>query len=450
MGVFLFFLALCQVALGEEQLKKLDVAPKELKIKKIELKKIEPIDNSIKLNIKPLNLDSSKIESLLKAEVEKKNSGPSVISTGSDIGKFVKLQWGDYQHLTINSNGKEISFWCSKGCEVLEKIKNKEKPEVLVIWREVERFIREANEKIKMKETTHIFYNSDQKTSFYPCTKYKKLPHFEKGCEGEGCGFLKYDKAIKPVTVLEKMEQDSKMIGNLKRCQKIEGFESYTSLSELGWVEVLTPNKQLQKIGIKKGAIIQLTSSLGEGYLTACSGNDKIDAVEQGTEQYGDVANVKTLINHKSEGWVKLKLPSGKYGYASEREDFYMGYYSYEPAHFCPEDHPCGPNFLKDLKSSEKTLSRSFKKHCEIEKGCNSNDPSKECELTKKVWSDYKKVLPEGIQCAAFGSSKSSCGKSWGGSFSCSCKLKGVDENLYYSYNCSKGPEIKCGLNINN
>ncbi len=318
-------------------------ADEQLKTEKIELKKSEHIKNLIK----PISLDSSKLDSLLKTELTQKDNETKVFLTGSNTGSFLKFQLGDYKHIVINSNGKEISFLCSNECEILEKLNDKEKSEVLVIWREVEKIVVQTNEKIKVKETTHIFYNSDKKTSFYPCHRFKKLPHLEKGCEGEACGILKYDKAIKSVDVFENAENNSKTIGHIKKCQKIERFESYTLLSELGWAEVLAPNRKLQKLGIQKGAIIQLTNSLGEGYLTACLGDHKIDAFEQGTEQLGDIANVKSLAHHKSEGWGKLKLPNKKHGFVPERENFYMGYYNYEPALLCPEDHPCGPNFLK-------------------------------------------------------------------------------------------------------
>ena len=75
-------------------------------------------------------------------------------------------------------------------------------------------------------------------------------------------------------------------------------------------------------------------------------------------------------------------------------------------------------------------------------------EPSKGCELSKKVWSDYKKVIPTGIQCAAFSSSKTSCEKNWSGEFTCTCKLEGVDESLYYSYVCNNNKDLNCNLNI--
>ncbi|MBN22614.1 MAG: hypothetical protein CL678_15125 [Bdellovibrionaceae bacterium] len=337
--LFLFlFIFQMGLAKGEELL--MLSAPKELKIEKMELKIIQPIDGNLKLNVQPLNEDVLRLESVLKTEIKKKKNEVRIISIGSSIGKFIELQNGDYQHLSIHSEGKETSFWCFKGCDVLEKLSNKEKIDVLVIWREVERFIPEANEKMKIKETTHVSYNSGKKKSFYPCRSDKKLPRLEKGCEGEGCGFLKYNKAIKTVSVFETASRKSKILGNIKRCEKIEGFEPYTLLSELGWVEVLKPNKQLKKIGVKKGSVIQLTESLGEGYLTACSGIHKIDAVDQRIEKSGDVAEVQTLIQHKSEGWIKLKLKNGRSGYVPETENFYMGYHSYEPSQLCPEDHP--------------------------------------------------------------------------------------------------------------
>ncbi len=357
---------------------------------------------------------------------------PKILRTGYTSGTYNKLSWGDDQRLEIVIGGNKKSFWCWQGCEKLSNLKGK--PKIVVFWREVESFIPEAGEKVKRTETTQVFLAKEVKA----CSMYKKLPHLSKGCEGEACGFLQYKKAVKSVSVYAEPDTESKKIGTLNRCQKIDSFETYSKLNEYGFAEVIKPNEQLKKIGVKKGDLITVVRYLGEGYLAACVGKIKIDAVDSKNDPYGKQASVKVLQYNKSDVWVKLKLQSGVSGYVPDKSNFYMGYATYYPEYFCPEDHPCGKDFLEKLKLIESKLTESFNKYCRIRKGCHSSDPSIECQLSKDVWKDISPLIPKNIQCANFGVSKTACDKEWGGSFTCTCPNK-KQRGYYYSYSCKKG-----------
>jgi hypothetical protein len=429
------FLLLSLISIELHSAEELKPLPKKLEIKKIELKKIESIQpfklNTMKLNIKPINLNAD-LGKLLEEENQKKKKEPTILRTGHFTGQFEKLVWGDYQHLEIMVDGKKKSLWCWKGCEKLEKLKNKS--DVIVLWREVESFIPEAGENVKRIETTNVIVGKKLRS----CSIHKKLPQLSKGCEGEACGFLKYNKSTKKVDAYENANVSSKVIGTLNRCDKIEKFETFIVLQNYGLAEVITPNDQLKKMGVSKGDIISVVKSLGEGYLDACVDKNIIDAVDSGTDPYGKQANLKVLQYNKSESWVKLKLPSGKFGFIPEDKGFYMGYYGYSAEYLCPEDHPCGKSFLSTLKKVETTITKSFDKFCKIRKGCTSSDPSLECQLSKDIWGEISSIFPKAIQCAGFGVSRTACGKSWGGSFSCVCPSK-EQRDLSYSYSCEKG-----------
>jgi hypothetical protein len=412
---------------------------KNLEIKKIEIKKIKPIQsiklNTIKLDIKPINLNSD-LGKLLKKENQKIKNEPKVLRTGYFSGKFEKLTWGDYQHLKITIDGKTKSLWCWKGCEKLEKLNNK--PDVIVLWREVESFVSEAGEKVKRIETTNVYVGKKLRS----CSIHKKFPHLSKGCEGEACGFLKYNKATKKVDAYEKANLSSKVVGTLKRCDKIEKFDTFIALESYGLAEVITPNEQLNKFGVSKGDIISVVKSLGEGYLEACVGHNIIDAVDSGTDPYGKQANVKVLQYNKAESWVKLMLPSGQFGFIPEDKNFYMGYYGYSPEYLCPEDHPCGKSFLTSLKKVETTMTKSFDKFCKSSKDNKSLALDLKRQLSQDVWGEVHPILPKTIQCADFGVSRTACGNSWGGSFSCICPNK-EQRDLSYSYSCEKDKGCK-------
>lgn len=80
-------------------------------------------------------------------------------------GKFLKVEAGDYFHLVIERDGKEVRFWCYErqelGCEELsiqeEKYKNKH---IQVKYLEKETFIEEAGKKIFQRQT-HSFTFKD-------------------------------------------------------------------------------------------------------------------------------------------------------------------------------------------------------------------------------------------------------------------------------------------------
>lgn len=89
-----------------------------------------------------------------------------ILSRGENTGTFLRIQKGDYIHLEIQtSKNKRISFWCGKDCddyyigssEAFEKKwKSREGKRLRVKWQEVEKFVAEAGEKVRLKETIKI------------------------------------------------------------------------------------------------------------------------------------------------------------------------------------------------------------------------------------------------------------------------------------------------------
>ncbi len=76
-------------------------------------------------------------------------------------GKFVKVVWGDYQHLVINKEGKELHFWCHDetplNCDLLEKKEPFYKDKVLVVTYEtLSSYIQEAAEMVKQDRIISI------------------------------------------------------------------------------------------------------------------------------------------------------------------------------------------------------------------------------------------------------------------------------------------------------
>ena len=199
------------------------------------------------------------------------------------------------------------------------------------------RLLETHKEQIKEPEV----YEQDTKPEhkkIKSCSIHESLPHLSKGCMGEACGILKYDKAVSSENVFSEADKKSKIIGVLKRCQKTEGFQPYVKLIKYGIAEVLVPDKKFKKLNIKKGDLIPTVHSEGEGFMTVCVGKHEIYGVETMNPPYfGESAVVKIHRTITYESWVKVKLPSGSFGFIPNH-DFYMGYYSYDDSYLCPED----------------------------------------------------------------------------------------------------------------
>ncbi len=447
LGCCVVFFALSRSGFSDEikkgDLKEIPNLPNKISKMKVEALKIETLDiNTIKLKeIDVGNLGVKKIKNELEST--------KILRTGHSKGVFEKLESGDYQHLIISSNGERLSFWCINGCEKLEEKQVKAGTNLFVNWQEVEKFVPEANEKIRKKETVSISILKETPKKF-KCTLYQKFPHLMEGCEGEACGFLKYEKAIKSAPIFEKTDKKSKNLGTINRCQKIKEFKTFTLLNEMGEVLVVKANKKLTQLGVQDGDIIPFISSLGEGFLKGCVDNTAIDMAMTGSD-VREEALVEILTDPKTEGWIKVKSETGIEGYIPKSERFYMGYYDFSAENFCPEDHPCGATFLSKLKEIEKPLGSAFTAHCQNDENLNLEDPSKEHPIDIKVWNDIQKLFPTGVQCAAFYSSDKSCHNEWSGGVSCSCKRKPneTEFNLHYSFSCTKNTEkTNCTFDI--
>jgi hypothetical protein len=347
--------------------------------------------------------------------------------------------------VTLKHTQGNETFECRQSCEILKEIENKSVHQTLIIWDQVP-----SKEKTKLAKRVNSFYlNTSRAKAFHLCELYESLPQTLKGCEGEGCGILKYDKVTKTVDVRKRPDKSSEIIGVLKRCSKLKGFKPYTVLKELGWARVVKSNKKLDELGVSSGSLIQVAKSLGEGYLKVCAGRSEVDAVDLGATPHGDVAVVETLLNHRAEGWIQLALESNGRGFVAEREDFYQGYYSYEPSHFCPEDHPCGKAFNRDLIATEGRLGELFYEKCRQIPACSENGKGRACSIGQKVWKRYQDYLPKQAAFDDFSVPKSACSNLWSGTLSGSCQKESERIQIYYSYNCKRdGDKIGCQYNV--
>ena len=86
----------------------------------------------------------------------------SMAATKEVVGQFVKISWGDYQHLVLNVDKKEVSFWCSGksegiGCDDIEKSPQKFKGKTLKVQYKIEKeFIPQAQSKVAIEKVVNI------------------------------------------------------------------------------------------------------------------------------------------------------------------------------------------------------------------------------------------------------------------------------------------------------
>lgn len=194
-------------------------------------------------------------------------------------------------------------------------------------------------------------------SEIHKCKKFEKFPVLLERCEGEMCGVIKYNKSLKTLSVYQNTSLASSKVDTLHKCEAIKDFKSLVKLRKLGRLIVLKPKKGLKKLNIQKNDIISMITYGGEGYLNACIGNKEI-IVSVVDEK--DVSHVKIISNPETEGWVKLTTPRNKTGFVLEKEDFYMGYYNYEPSRLCSEDklknsnnvHQAHPKSADSVESS--------------------------------------------------------------------------------------------------
>ncbi|MBP9707524.1 MAG: hypothetical protein KBD78_07750 [Oligoflexales bacterium] len=183
----------------------------------------------------------------------------------------------------------------------------------------------------------------------WECKKFKKFPVLIEGCEGEQCGILRYDKAIKDADLYASPSFESEKIDVLKKCEKILAFKPHILLKSLGSGKVLSLASKDKNIGIKVNDIVPITKNLGEGYLEACIEERSINVVVSFAERLEiNITNIQEIVPLEADSWVRVTTPRTKSGYI-KGDSFYMGFYTHDLENYCPEDLPLN----KDHKKSQ-------------------------------------------------------------------------------------------------
>lgn len=169
----------------------------------------------------------------------------------------------------------------------------------------------------------------------WSCLQLKTLPKIFEGCEGEACGALTYERAVKDVD-LYRQTNSVKPFMKVSRCIQITYFEPFYILKKAGRVKFL---KSLKEHGVEIGDTAYFVRSVGEGYFDVCL-NDKIIQISalpeaQATENK-ETASI--LYWGVSEHWIKTKFSNGAKGFTkNDSHSWYQGYYTYEPSEHCPD-----------------------------------------------------------------------------------------------------------------
>jgi hypothetical protein len=201
-------------------------------------------------------------------------------------------------------------------------------------------YLKEANEgSLESSSTVPENKNIPKDTGrLHSCVKYQNMPHLMKGCQGEACGQLRYKKAIRSAKIFSEPSATAKEVGNISRCELLHGFEPHLVIQQLGKARVIKPNAQMKKLNVAAGDNIEILQSLGEGYMTACIGEEEVEAYWGGPDSVTE-GSVFVFVQPQAESWIKVKSPKGETGFAKD-EQFYMGYYDYDPSQFCDGDKP--------------------------------------------------------------------------------------------------------------
>lgn len=154
-------------------------------------------------------------------------------------------------------------------------------------------------------------------------------------CNGEVCGYLSYPKAINDVKLHARPDLKSPIVGQVKKCQKIENFKVVSIFREFGELEALT---ELEGYGLKKGDKVKYLWSK-EGNYYGCLKNRPIVIYA-----YGERDLAKTCFFQIKpsllEEWVHHKASNGKMGYsiADSENRFYIPYGGWDQSLICEED----------------------------------------------------------------------------------------------------------------
>lgn len=143
-------------------LKKLELKPLEIKpIERLEIDTNLALPDVPQINQRELKVLTSEFDFEEESPLDSQepliaggNQEKEVLREDKVGGNFLRLEWGDYQHVVIHVKGTEMRFWCWRGCEEVEDLPVGAPIEIH--YREIKTYIPEADEIVLREETTAI------------------------------------------------------------------------------------------------------------------------------------------------------------------------------------------------------------------------------------------------------------------------------------------------------
>jgi hypothetical protein len=277
------------------------------------------------------------------------------------------------------------------------------------------------------------------------CEDFKKFPAMFKGCQGEACGLLSYDRIIQEIDLHQIASLKSKKLATLERCQKIESVEPHTVLLGFGRAKITKIMPSETELGLKVGDFVKLVFYEGDGFFKGCFNNKLIDLATTDTQDL-TTTNVDVVQKISSGTWYKVKSADGKEGFA-RNAPFFMGHFNFDVDKLCPGDHPLGANPEAVRTSISKILSQNFEKYCPKFLKCLLNRSADQtCSIDSEFWPTVLKQLPANLNCSQLVMSEQLCLNQWDGGFQCPTNLESGEKTFPMNFSCKKSHKIECQL----
>jgi hypothetical protein len=277
------------------------------------------------------------------------------------------------------------------------------------------------------------------------CQDFKKFPAMIKGCQGESCGQLSYDKVIQEIDLHQIASLKSKKLATLERCQKLESVDPYTVLLGFGKGKITKLMPSDAELGLKEGDIVKLVFFEGDGFYKGCHKDKLIDLAST------DIQDLTTtnidIVNKISSGtWYKVKTPDGAEGFA-RNAPFFMGHFNFDVDKLCPGDHPLGAQPDVAKTQIAKAISQGFNKYCPKFLKCLLNrSADKTCAIDPQFWRSLELQIPNNLKCSNLVISDQMCLASWEGGFQCPTNLQNGEKSFPINFKCKKTHKIDCQI----
>jgi hypothetical protein len=277
----------------------------------------------------------------------------------------------------------------------------------------------------------------------FTCKDLKKFPVIIPGCQNEGCAELAYNKAIKSVTVFEIPSRSSKVIGVIKRCEKLEQFEPHTVILRLGRGKLTYVTEEDKEKGLKLGDQVDVVFSEGDGYFKICHKDEMLPMAITDTQDLS-VSTFDLVKEIGSGTWIKIKHKNGRTGFAPS-EPFYMSFGDFDVSQVCPEDSPLGPSVADFKTKVGQDLSKAYEQFCPSLRKCILKQSiDDKCTIDSQVWAPVALQLPSTLKCSDFFSAQDVCIAQWKGGFSCSAKVNEAERSFTFNFDCQRSSKVDC------